>query len=1581
MRFNFTRLMTVVSAIWLSVNSGKAQGLEDLRGLEVLGTYRTNAFDESAAEIPAYDAKGQRLFVVNANDGKVDVISISDLEHPVLDFQLDIKALSNGGKPNSVAIHKHWLAVAVEADIKQDSGYILVFNLDSLMWQPMKATANFKVGALPDMVTFTNDGKLILSANEGEPSDDYSNDPEGSISIIDIEDGIKDAEVKTLTFNAWDDKKESLINRGVRIFGPGASVSQDLEPEYIAVAPNNETAFVTLQENNAFAVVDLKAMEIKDIIPMGYKDWNKGKPKVTEYVLNELVDNWPSLGTPIYQGLGNTGTVMLGGFSGMYFDHTQSTDKEYVFYAVPDRGPNEDHVGKIGTATNVRPFKLPNFQGRLVKFKLNIETGKVSLDSAEQIFLTAKDGVTPISGRGNIEGIDEVPVTITDGVVYKDSTYMKVFDNADNKYGEDTVYFDALPYDPLGGDMEGVLRDKNGYFWTCDENRPAIYQFGTDGKLMERYIPAGVAPASEKGIFFSEYGEGSGNNKYFEIYNATSETVDLGAYKLLNCSNGCNSDDPSVYDFENTGLIENVKLGAGETFVVVFDTSAFGGGQVINQALLDARDTVFGFLSNGNDAWAIIDTLTGKVVDIIGEHGPDPGQGWDVAGVTTGTKDHTLVRKAWVTSGNGDWAKSAGTTAGNSEWIVLDRPTTDAIPEGASLGSHSVEPRYYGKETLPAVYSKRRGNRGFEAIAYDSTAGIIYAFIQSPMYNPSSVTKNKSDVIRILGVSATDGTPVSEYVYLLERNKDAGHAFGRVDKIGDAVYVGGGKFLVLERDSSDPNVERRGKKFVFEINISGATNILEMPIASEMTENTLEQMTARQLAEEGIKPVRKRKVVNLPSIGYRGSDKPEGLALLPGGAIAVINDNDFGLNGAGVSDNETLGIITFEEGNMLDASNKDDSIKFRRWPILGMYQPDAIAAMEADGKTYYLTANEGDARDYDTYTEEYRIKDIGNDPKLSDYSIAGSIVDASGLADAATLQADENLGRLRFTAATGRDTVNKEFSALYTYGTRSFSVWDEFGNLIWDSGDELEKRTAKILGKDGFNATNDESGFDGRSDDKGPEPEAITVAHFNGKQYAFIGLERVGGVMVYDVTMPWMPKYVTYINNRDFSVEFDDKLDNAETLAKVGDLGPEGIIFIDPKESPNGQPVLVVANEVSGTTTIYGVKTKFDSAFNFNPQLHVKYEGAFDSGSGEGAAEISAYDPETYKLFTLNAEDKRIDIIDIKNPKEPKSIGNIDISKMGGGVNSIALKNGIIALAIEADNKQANGVVGLFNANGDSIATYSAGALPDMVTFSASGDYILVANEGEPSDDYKVDPAGSVTVIDITAGADQGTVKTADFTSFNGQETQLIADGVRIFGPGASASLDFEPEYITTTSDSIAYVILQENNAVAKLDIKNAKIIEIAALGFKDWSDLMIDASNKDGGINFQTYDNLYGIYQPDGATSYDIDGKTYVFTANEGDAREYLVENGHANEAACLADGGVHYEIDDEDTLCFFYINEARVKDLNLDATAFPNANELQDSKMLGRLKVDTSLGKNANGEFEKLYAFGGRSFSIWGR
>ncbi|MGH7792548.1 MAG: esterase-like activity of phytase family protein, partial [Thermodesulfobacteriota bacterium] len=203
----------------------------------------------------------------------------------------------------------------------------------------------------------------------------------------------------------------------------------------------------------------------------------------------------------------------------------------------------------------------------------------------------------------------------------------------------------------------------------------------------------------------------------------------------------------------------------------------------------------------------------------------------------------------------------------------------DSALKEAAFGPQGNTEGFYGLENLPEVYNKRRGNRGFEAVALDTEKWILYAFIQSPLDNPDSSTQS-SHILRILGIDISDPNsptylkPVAEHVYLLE-GADVG--LEAVDKIGDAVFIGSGRFLVIERDAA---LDSKGKKFVFEVDLKGATNIRGLAIADEMVSNTLEQMTPDDLVASGIRPVNKLKVLNLPSIGYLPSDKAEGITLL-----------------------------------------------------------------------------------------------------------------------------------------------------------------------------------------------------------------------------------------------------------------------------------------------------------------------------------------------------------------------------------------------------------------------------------------------------------------------------------------------------------------------------------------------------------------------------------------------------------------------------------------------------------------------------------------------------------------------------
>lgn len=262
-----------------------------------------------------------------------------------------------------------------------------------------------------------------------------------------------------------------------------------------------------------------------------------------------------------------------------------------------------------------------------------------------------------------------------------------------------------------------------------------------------------------------------------------------------------------------------------------------------------------------------------------------------------------------------------------------------------------------------------------------------------------------------------------------------------------------------------------------------------------------------------------------------------------------------------------MGMDVSDEDGGTNSNSGTPSIKIGPVPVKGMYLPDAIASYTVAGKTYLITANEGDTRDYGAgFNEETRVRAhcaLGLDPTV--------------FSDAANQIMDSNLGRLRITTTPNGDNTGKnsagQCTELYSFGGRSFSIWTSDVSRVFDSGDDLEQRT-KALPNVMFNASHDNNTLDSRSTSKGPEPEGVTIAKFGDKTFAFIGLERVGGVMVYDVTNPAAAKFVNYLNTRD---------------GITGDRGPEGLTIIKASDSPNGKPLLVVGNETSGNTAVFQI--------------------------------------------------------------------------------------------------------------------------------------------------------------------------------------------------------------------------------------------------------------------------------------------------------------------------------------------------------------------------------------------------------
>ncbi|MCY7350740.1 MAG: hypothetical protein LH606_08730 [Cytophagaceae bacterium] len=195
-----------------------------------------------------------------------------------------------------------------------------------------------------------------------------------------------------------------------------------------------------------------------------------------------------------------------------------------------------------------------------------------------------------------------------------------------------------------------------------------------------------------------------------------------------------------------------------------------------------------------------------------------------------------------------------------------------------------------------------------------------------------------------------------------------------------------------------------------------------------------------------------------------------------------------------------------------------------------------------------------------------------------------------------------------------------------------------------------------------------------------------------------------------------------------------------------------------------------------------------------------KEVSAVDLG-GESASEISAYDPISQRLFVVNNESAaKVDVFSLTVFPVVVKLLPIELSSLGGVANSVAVHNGVLAIALEATIKQNNGSVIVVNTSTlAQIKQITVGALPDMVTFSPDGKYIVTANEGEPSVDYTNDPVGTVSIIDVQSNY---SVKTLDFSPFEGSKTQLATGGFRVYGLNATVAKDVEPEYVAISADS-----------------------------------------------------------------------------------------------------------------------------------------------------------------------------------
>ena len=451
-------------------------------------------------------------------------------------------------------------------------------------------------------------------------------------------------------------------------------------------------------------------------------------------------------------------------------------------------------------------------------------------------------------------------------------------------------------------------------------------------------------------------------------------------------------------------------------------------------------------------------------------------------------------------------------------------------------------------------------------------------------------------------------------------------------------------------------------------------------------------------------------------------------------------------------------------------------------------------------------------------------------------------------------------------------------------------------------------------------------------------------------------------------------------------------------------------------EGDNGEVGAIGIQGVAGTDGASGTEGANGIDANASITLGLVGRIQLNSDDPEGAAEIVQFHSASSTIYAINsaADEPTIEIIDastltsdvLANPLSSENLTSITLvlpteqnSVQLAGPTSLAVSGNWMAVAMPAADKATNGMVLFYNGLDTSSPTFvkavEVGNLPDMVTFTPDASKVLTANEGEPSGDYTIDPEGSISIISIVDGTPSDTSINISFSGYNGKQADLEKQGMHFPNPSGrtinrslistTVAQDLEPEYITTTNE-VAYITLQENNGLAIVDLSDNSV-KVIGLGFKDWSEFQIDGM-EDGTVSFGQYDNLYGMYMPDTIASFQWKDANFLVTANEGDAREYFFDtlntDGVQDEDLCNAAGGQDF---DEDDGCLSYTEETQGRRLdyspgsNLETIAGDDPRDFDFTAFpLGRLTVTNVLGdSDNNGEYEALYAYGARSFTIW--
>ncbi|MEM1366923.1 MAG: esterase-like activity of phytase family protein [Cyanobacteria bacterium P01_H01_bin.15] len=1014
-----------------------------------------------AAEILAFDPISGQLFGTNSGGQAVDVFEISELGEISAAFSIDLSGLdpSDGGsapgEPTSVTVANGIVAIGLPDANEQLPGQVAFYSNDGTLLDAVT------VGALPDAVTFTPDGSKVIVSNEGEPDGDVN--PEGSISIIDV----SNFSVMTADFMAFNGQEDALRDAGVRIF-PGIDAANDLEPEFAAVSPDGTTAFVTLQENNAIAVVDIETATVTDIQGLDLQDHNL-EPTLTTFEFNEDL-------LPVISDTETVGEILLGGFSGLHFEgYSEFGNLQFITH--PDRGPDDGSRDLNDDGTNdARVYLAPDLQPQVVAFELNPNTSEILV--TDQIFLTDTEG-NPLTGLPNQSTDDGGRAAVDEDL---------------NPLGED----------PLGADLEGIVRAPDGTLWAVDEYRPAIYNFAEDGTLIERFVPAGLDAAL-------------GTGALPEVYNTRRDNRGFEGVALQ---------DNLLYAFIQTPLNNPTSQDSNIIRILEFDTTT---STVVGEYLY-AQDDMGGGSDKIGDAVAT--SVMGEFLVLERDSGFGPDSIKNVFRIdisnATNVLDIELEDNATFESLSEAELAQAGIAVVSKRLVAdladLGYDFTDK-PEGLTIVDEDtiavLNDNDFGitDEEVPSVLGLVDFNNSFDASDRDDAINLQNWPVQGlPM--PDAIASFEAGGVNYY-VTANEGDA---------RDEDA--------RVADLVLA----------PSAFPNAaELQLDKNLGRLEVSTIDGIAENPVLIATLEGE------QEVPNPVDSPFSGEAIIEL---NETGDALTYSLTFSEGLDFSIAIENFAGDqtlspgNTLGAPDNGVTGLHFHA-----NVAGQNGPIAFG---IIGPYHDDDDVSIvtNADGTTTVSGVWE------ETDLEGVPLSDV-----VDQFANTASGEDSGFYFNLHTPAnaPGEIRGQIEGTVA---------YDELIAYGSRSFSIYSEDGTQVFDSGNDFEVITADLIPAFFNSNDGDPAEFDARSDAKGPEPEGVVVGEVGDRVYAFVGLERTGGVMVYDITNPTNSTFVNYINTVD-----------------LGNVSPEGLTFIAAEDSPTSSPLLGVSYEESGTLELLEVTT------------------------------------------------------------------------------------------------------------------------------------------------------------------------------------------------------------------------------------------------------------------------------------------------------------------------------------------------------------------------------------------------------